>query len=325
MIVKCPLKIILLGEHSVLYHKRAVTMAVDLYLTLSIKEQNSIEIIYNKQQLYTGDRFIGSPTLDIDFDNVDVKDNQVLSGILHVLKTLCIGCTIEIKSDVPLGCGLGTSAAASISIALGCLSIANNFHSLNVSENDLKKQSYLIADKLDYFIHGKGSGIDVLTCFYGGIQYYDGILNTNGSIANFCTKLSIELPKIHVLYSKIQKDTLKMVSKVSQQYKLYPKVILSIMSTIDELITCFINGESIQHLSNYCHDMLVSLGVSHPKLEEAVRLLRQNGISSKLTGAGNGGCLITFGELNESILQQIRALDYDIYPIKCCESGVQIE
>ena len=328
--VKCPLKVILLGEHAVLYTKRAVTMAVDLYLTMNIEESiEKVQIIFNNELFYKGPIPSGEPCLDISFDGLEDNEYQVVNGILHVIRQLCIGCTINIISDIPLGCGLGTSAAASISLALGCLTLANYKHSLNLSPVQIKELSYTLAHDLDNFIHGQGSGIDVLTCFYGGIQYYDGRSANNGSVRKYCKSLHLDLPPIHVIYSRIPKDTRKMVSNVSKQYNLYPKVILSIMQSIDELISSLLEGCLISDLANYCHDLLCCLNVSHPKLQQGISILKNNNlahnkVSCKLTGAGSGGCLISFGQLSNTQLQQLVKQEFDVYSVNLAKQGVLI-
>eukprot|EP00835_Amoeboradix_gromovi_P003271 NODE_209_length_14693_cov_0.335617.p6 type:complete len:328 gc:universal NODE_209_length_14693_cov_0.335617:12360-11377(-) len=318
--IKCPLKIILLGEHAVLYTKRAVTMAIDLYLNMVIVEAEEIQIIFNNDLFYKGPVYSGEPSLDISFDEVEGKEMQIVNGILNVIRHLCIGCIITITSDVPLGCGLGTSAAASISLSLGCLTLANNRHGLNLSKSQILNRSYELAHNLDNFIHGEGSGIDVLTCFYGGVQYYDGRLNSNGTIHKYCTGINLKLPTIHVIYTRVPKDTREMVSHVSDQFKLYPSVVLSIMNTIDELISLVLDGVNILNIANYCHNMLVSLGVSHPRLQLASSLSGH----SKLTGSGNGGCLLSFGELSESQKFELNKNNFDVYKVKLDATGVVI-
>ena len=301
-------------------------MAIDLHLTMQIEESENVSITFNGELFYSGPAPTGVPSLDITFDNFEsCNDSQIVDGIVHVIRHLKIGCAINIASDIPLGCGLGTSAAASISLAMGCLTLANYKHSLNLSPLQLESRCYQLAHELDNFIHGQGSGIDVLTCFYGGVQYYNGTLKENGTISKYCTPLDLELPKIHVIYSRIPKDTRQMVSNVSKQYNIYPKVILSIMNTIDELISCVLNGTNIMDVANYSHDMLASLGVSHTKLQLGIDLLKQCDVACKLTGSGGGGCLLSFGDLSSTNIAMLNSHAFDVYPVSLSKRGVEIK
>lgn len=51
--------------------------------------------------------------------------------------------------------------------------------------------------------------------------------------------------------------------------------------------------ETLEELMKENHELLVSLGVGHPKLEEIRILTKQGGLVTKLTGAGGGGCAVT--------------------------------
>jgi len=42
------------------------------------------------------------------------------------------------------------------------------------------------------------------------------------------------------------------------------------------------------------HALLCVLGVNHPAIEKVCRMTHDHGLTSKLTGAGGGGCVITF-------------------------------
>lgn len=50
---------------------------------------------------------------------------------------------------------------------------------------------------------------------------------------------------------------------------------------------------SMQALIEENHTHLVTLGVSHPSLEHVRRVTKEYGLSTKLTGAGGGGCAVT--------------------------------
>eukprot|EP00834_Sanchytrium_tribonematis_P006351 NODE_460_length_7198_cov_0.858290.p3 type:complete len:329 gc:universal NODE_460_length_7198_cov_0.858290:2587-3573(+) len=319
--VSCPLKVILLGEHSVLYKKRAITMAINLHLKAAIELSPTTKIVFNEETFFEGPRKNNLVDLNIEFSKKEDHGNVVTSGILQVIQSLNIGCSIIINSEIPLGCGLGTSAAASICVALGCLTASNFSNNLGMNELEIFERSYEIAQKLDYFIHGKSSGVDVLTCFKGGILYYDN--RSNSKLLN-CKPIKLNLPELHIIYSKIPKDTSKMVERVAVQYEKYPQTIDSIMHTIDGLIShCLENGLENPTIF-YCQKMLSSLNVSHPKLDCGLRLLEKHSLFGKITGAGGGGCLISFGTMSNELRQDLILNDFQVYNI--CESpkGVQI-
>ncbi|ELQ35868.1 mevalonate kinase [Pyricularia oryzae Y34] len=116
-----------------------------------------------------------------------------------------------------------------------------------------------------------------------------------------------ELPLL-VVDTKQAKSTKYEVEKVAKLRETHPKIVNSILDSMDKLTQAatdvltdedFDNEdvESLQkvgELMGMNHGLLVSLGVSHPRLERVRELVDHEGIGwTKLTGAGGGGCSIT--------------------------------
>ena len=112
--VSAPGKIILSGEHSVVYGKPAVLAAVDLRLTLSLKET-------------TGKDKIFSPEPDglIKYGVEKLKDYYGWKSPLQV----------EVDSEIPIGCGMGSSAALSTALSGAFRKLANKDWNLREINN----------------------------------------------------------------------------------------------------------------------------------------------------------------------------------------------
>ena len=52
--------------------------------------------------------------------------------------------------------------------------------------------------------------------------------------------------------------------------------------------------QSIEELIDINHHLLNAIGVGHPSLDEVCKITRAQGLHSKLTGAGGGGCALSF-------------------------------
>lgn len=116
-----------------------------------------------------------------------------------------------------------------------------------------------------------------------------------------------ELPLL-LVNTRQSRSTATEVAKVATLKKAHPEITNLILDAIDgitksahDLITAnefdADNPAALKRLGELItvnHGLLVSLGVSHPKLERIRALIDHAGIGwTKLTGAGGGGCAIT--------------------------------
>ena len=70
---------------------------------------------------------------------------------------------------------------------------------------------------------------------------------------------------------------------------------------------------------------LEQIGVSNDLLLEIVKLVEKNTFGAKITGAGDGGCIIALTDKNkkDSVVQQIKT-DYEAYPVTIDKTGMQV-
>lgn len=119
-----------------------------------------------------------------------------------------------------------------------------------------------------------------------------------------------DFPELPLLLVDTQqaKSTAHEVAKVAKIRETHPKLIGTILDAMDKVTTAASNviqdpdfdnedEESLKKLGELMtinHGLLVSLGVSHPRLERVRELVDHEGLGwTKLTGAGGGGCSIT--------------------------------
>lgn len=215
-----------------------------------------------------------------------------------------------ISSDLPVGCGLGSSAAFNVATAAACLAFSglitpqtpspeNNWtgfleESLQVVNN--------LAFEMERFSHGNPSGVDNSTSTFGGAITFE-----SGKI----TRLP-KFPDLRFLVAEtgVSRNTKQLVKSVKERVSLYPQVFTPIIDSIEE-----ISNQQQVHLSKLgklsaeyeknivkemerliCvnHDLLNALGVGHESLEAIHRVARACGFACKMTGAGGGGCAIVF-------------------------------
>ncbi|KAF2480775.1 ribosomal protein S5 domain 2-type protein [Neohortaea acidophila] len=222
-------------------------------------------------------------------------------------------CVYSLRSTIPIGQGLGSSASICVCIAtallLQCRALSGPHPDQQSSEAEEQLQrinQWAFVGEL--VIHGNPSGID-------------NTVATNGHAALFQRKDYNKPPSVSIIRNFPElplllidtcqpKSTAAEVAKVGALKKKHPAVVEAILDSIDAITrsvyevisnTDFTSHEdaekSIAHLGELMsvnHSLLTSLGVSHPRLERLRYLVDQSGVGwTKLTGGGGGGCAIT--------------------------------
>ncbi|KAJ4317053.1 Mevalonate kinase [Neodidymelliopsis sp. IMI 364377] len=220
-------------------------------------------------------------------------------------------CVYTLRSTIPIGAGLGSSASISV-----CLSAAllMQIRALSGPHQDQPPQECeLNIERINRWafvgemcIHGNPSGIDNTVSSGGKAVLYqrmpDGKPPRVEPLHNFP-----ELPLL-LVNTRQSRSTATEVAKVGNLRTLHPALAENILESIGmvtesahRLLTSPdfdpTSHASLKHLGELVtinHGLLVSLGVSHPKLERVRELIDHTGIGwTKLTGAGGGGCAIS--------------------------------
>ena len=230
---------------------------------------------------------------------------------------LCLGspssnaCIYTLRSTLPIGAGLGSSASICV-----CLSAAllKQIHVLSGPHNDQPEEEVdLQLDRINKWafvgelcIHGNPSGVDNTVSTRGKAVLFKRIDYSKPPKATPLKDFP-ELPLL-LVNTKQPRSTATEVAKVGKLKQKYPDVTDHTLDSIErvtmsayKLITSDDfdpkSESNIEHLGDLFrinHGLLVSLGVSHPKLERIREIVDYSDIGwTKLTGAGGGGCAIT--------------------------------
>lgn len=221
------------------------------------------------------------------------------------------GCKYTLRSTIPIGQGLGSSASIAV-----CLSTALllQLRALSGPHPDQpEEEARLQLERINRWafvgemtMHGNPSGVDNTVATQGKAVVFQ---RTDYEKPSSVTPLW-DFPELPLLLvdTKQPKSTAHEVAKVSALKEKHPKLVGGILDTIDKITRAAeaVIGEEdfdthkveslqkIGELMTLNHGQLMSLGVSHPRLERIRALVDHEGIGwTKLTGAGGGGCSIT--------------------------------
>lgn len=220
-------------------------------------------------------------------------------------------CVYTLRSTIPIGAGLGSSATIAVCMAAALLL---QIRALSGPHQDQPKQeSEIQLERINRWafvaeccIHGNPSGVDNTVSTRG-----KAVLFQRKDYSKPPTVLPLrnfpELPLL-LVNTRQSRSTSKEVAKVETLRKNHPQIAEPILDAIDKVTKSaydLITSEdfdpddpaNLAHLGELItvnHGLLVALGVSHPKLERIRALIDHAGIGwTKLTGAGGGGCAIT--------------------------------
>jgi len=306
-VASAPGKIILFGEHFVVHGTPAILAAIDKRVTVTSTFTDNKTIKVNSQ-LGTVEVWRSSSHEEVksEFRPFVYLANKMINSHQDVN-----GLEITINSDIPIGVGLGSSSACCVAAAA---SISGLFKELS-SEEILK-----ISIEAEKTIFPDTSGADCTVCTYGGMIEYpsiekiDNTFDLNLLIANSMiphnTKNSVE---------KVNKFKENDEERFSQLCDLESKL-------IDEVITAMKNNDTTTFGLKMSENQkyLEEIQVSNETINGMISSLKEISIGTKITGAGDGGCIIALvkGE-NVSKVSALLPKDKECFSAKIDTKGVE--
>ncbi|EQD77136.1 hydroxymethylglutaryl-CoA reductase, degradative, partial [mine drainage metagenome] len=271
-------KVILLGEHAVVYGSHALTAPIPLAIRCKVKDaSDGVTLIIPRWGI--------EQRLHLQADSSDSFHNSI-KLIIQKLKLEGHPLQIEIFSNVPKAMGLGGSAAT----AVATIRAMDLHFNLGLSDNDVNS----LAFECEKVAHGTPSGVDNTVATYGQFLVYRG--GPHAEIHEVQVKKPIP---IVIGMTHIESLTAKTVRRVRQAWRknktLYEEIFKGIDRLVLEAVKAVENNELEQlgDLMNVCQGLLGALQVSSPELETLIEIARENGaLGAKLTGGGGGGSII---------------------------------
>jgi len=250
-------------------------------------------------------------------------EHAVVYGYPALVSAINLRLTLDklgnINSKIPIGCGMGSSAALAVA------SSSLKFLTKN-SKLDLEKINDL-AYEMEKKQHGNPSGVDNTISTYGGFLWYRKESETFKLFKNI--EFKNNFPDIFIINTgRPQETTGEMVSFVNFKYKKNRKKIESIFKSIEALTRLFLDAP-LPKLIRENEILLEKLGVVSEKTKSLVRNIEKLGGSAKICGAGgvktNSGVLLVFNKDKEKLFDFANKNNLDLFAVKLGERGVKIE
>lgn len=279
-----PAKVILFGEHFVVYGKPAIIASIDKRVHVHVKVRKDEKVTIHSNMDFDGSFDLEklSKIMKKPFKSLTQPILLAATDAMKVFNAK-IGLDIRIRTEFPYGVGLGSSAATAIATiaAVGAL-----FGKLS------KKEICDMSLNAERLVHNNPSGADSAICTYGGLMLFD----RRKGVKPIRAKTDLELV---VINSGIQRITGKLVSSVRQQRQKDPSLFMGLASMSENITKQALRAIKDKDYGEFgalmtlSHSLLRKLGVSRNVLDRLVeRALQNDALGAKITGAGGGGCII---------------------------------
>ncbi len=306
MEASAPAKVILFGEHAVVYGEPAIAVALNLRTTVEV---------------YPGSEYTvnGYPMQD-----------KYHSYIRNAIKLCWDNGPLEIitQSDIPSSSGMGSSASITVAMIAALLSSKGA-----VNEEDVAKLGF----EVEYITQGRASPIDTSTVTHG-----KGILVDKTLRENYLWEIEkngvvwrihhIEVPELKLVvgFSGIRASTAEMVARVRRFYQ-WNSFARDVVKEIGKLTLSAIEPlesedyEKIGELMDKNNKLLTILGVNHPVLKKMLEIARKHSYGAKITGAGGGGSIVALTDEQDEVVKALNSAGFEAYKVRISREGFRVE
>jgi len=301
-----PGKMILLGEHAVVFGKPAIALGIDMRLTCTVRK--AAESTVN-----------GQPLTERYHAYIAAAMSRYWSGG---------PLEVEIASQIPSGSGLGSSAAVTVAFLAALAEMDGRCSAEEVARRAFEVESA---------VQGRASPVDTSASAHGQGVFVDsrpgeGLLwhirrDTRQWYVHHCP-----VPELTFVigFTGIRAPTGPLVAKVRR----FAERSTFARDIIDEIGDLTLDGvdrlrrgdvEALGRLMTRDHNLLAILGVSSPELQRLVDAALPLSYGAKLTGAGGGGSMIALTDRPEQVAQQIKNRGGTPYIARTGVDGVRVE
>ena len=303
-----PGKVILFGEHFVVYGIKAILCSINKRVTVTAEKTNGKKISINSKI----GKLVLEPNKSISEINSPLKPFYYLAN--KAIKNEDTGIHIEIDSEIPLGAGLGSSSACCVAGSAAIFKLFRDISKEEILEHAIEAEKTIFKNT---------SGADCTVCTYGGIMEYD----KNNGFKKIEDKPNFQLV---IVNSNIEHSTQSMVSKVkefenknkekfSNLSNLESQLVEDVLKLVKENKTKEI-GEKMNKNQEY----LEILGISNNELTKMIRIGQSSSFGAKITGSGGGGCIfvLTNESNSKNILKKFKDNNYECFSTKIDFKGL---
>lgn len=285
-VYEAPGKAILFGEHFVVHGARAVVCSIDRRVVAESRGSGR-NVLSVRSSLQSADMPLDAPVGSVP---------RVLRPFHHMAVSMNSGgAVLSLRSDIPVGSGLGSSSACCVAAAGSLLALCS------APANILD-----VAVAAERSVYPGSSGADCAACMRGGAMSY--VKGSPPAPSVYPQDLRLVIADSGVVHS-----TPQMVEQVGDTAKADPAAFSVLMAEADavsaEALERMTRGDirGLGCLATKNQALLERIGVSNDTLRRMMGVADRYSYGSKITGAGGGGCIVAFADTS-NVAETVSAL-----------------
>lgn len=301
-----PGKLILFGEHAVVFGEPALSIAVGFRARTKAEAADSFSV---------------------NGESLDIRRYRYVK---RAIEEVWLGgpLALEVESEIPVAAGLGSSAAVTVSTLGVLLYLQGQFNPVAIAEKGFT---------VELGVQGNASPIDTTTATHGGGVLVDesggsGLLWTLTEAEKKWFLHNCPLPELSLVVGNtgIKAETGPLVAgvkKLAAKSELAREQIKEIGQITLEGKVALQEGDLARagELMKRNHELLNAIGVGHPALDKLVAACEGLCYGAKLTGAGGGGSMVALTDEPDKVSQKIKQAGGRPYIVTYSPEGVRLE
>lgn len=312
-IASAPGKIILFGEHFVVYGMKAVLCSIDKRITATSQ--------FIDEKVIRVRSSLGESEISIDSsNNLEKVQQKFMKPFFYIAQkavkenSIKNGIELVLESEIPPGVGLGSSSAA-------CVAATASVNGLfcKLSKNEVVK----IAVQAERTIFEQNSGADSSVSTFGGLVSYD----LKNGFENISSRNDLSFIISNSAQVHNTQDVVRQVKNFKEKNdELFNKLCKLEIDIVDDAMLSLKENDlnKLGSLMLKNHDLLKQIGISTEKIDLLVQEAKKTAYGAKITGAGGGGCIISLidDSNSEDTLNNLRKIS-DCFVTKIDYSGLR--
>jgi len=304
---RAPGKIILSGEHSVVYGRPAFALAINRFAETTITCQpgygiwfefpnDKLKHITTMRGLQELKTLIAKRYRKFTVGKYQIKDvihsplELIQYAFIYLVENLFLpikgGLKIQVETTLPIGCGMGASAAVILSL----------IHALvNYCGRTLTIDKYLyFGREIENLQHGRSSGLDLFLSLHGGCYFF---------VAGDANKRNLpSIPFVLVNTGKPKTSTGECVEVVAKH--LQNSIIADEFSQVAVAMDLAVQQNDLEKIKQCVrenNELLKYIEVVPKRVADFIMAIEARGNAAKVSGAGaisggNAGIVLVVGE-----------------------------
>lgn len=285
-----PGKVILLGEHAVVYGRAALAATIDRYVEVTVTPRSAA------------------------LPSTPPRLHEALGRAAELTGIEPFGLNASVRADLPVSVGLGSSAALSVALIRALAKCAGQ----SLADDVVCTRAF----EIEKIFHGFPSGIDNTVVTYGGLIAFRRDVSV--------TRLSTPRPlPLVIAIGRVPRETQTAVRALRDKWSADCATYEPVFDQIDALVAQAEDAIAagvlpvLGALMNANHRLLQRLGISTDELDAMVGLARNAGaLGAKLTGGGGGGAVICLCDNDrDRLVQQFTHAGWRAFAADIAERG----